>query len=191
MAANAHPAVHARLRPQLSPTMVNDLSAHYTRFNFKAVYPQQVVQPSTVGFDISPQDPAYATLPTIPVAGHGASRSAAPQRSSTPHRPGHSVRRQPLQDLRKSHAEVRLRWPPLQRLQRLRRQEQWCVRFRLHRHLQHRNRFPRFLLGIPVTYGQGTTVRDPGRCLPELHLRSGHLEGQQDPDPQLWSRLLH
>ena len=53
----------------ISPTTVNDFSAHYTRFNYEAVYPQQIVQPSSVGFDITPQVPAYATIPTISVGG--------------------------------------------------------------------------------------------------------------------------
>ncbi len=53
----------------ISPTTVNDLSAHYTRFNYKASYPQQIVQPSTAGFAITPQVPAYATIPTISVGG--------------------------------------------------------------------------------------------------------------------------
>ncbi len=55
---------------QLSSTAVNDLSAHYTRFNFKAALPQQIVQPSSVGFPtITPQDPSGATLPNIGVEG--------------------------------------------------------------------------------------------------------------------------
>jgi hypothetical protein len=54
---------------QLSSTAVNDLSAHYTRFNYKSVYPQQVVQPSSVGFAITPDNPAFSTLPTITVGG--------------------------------------------------------------------------------------------------------------------------
>ncbi|HEX5284030.1 MAG TPA: carboxypeptidase regulatory-like domain-containing protein [Bryocella sp.] len=53
----------------ISPTTVNDLSAHYTRFNYKAVFPQQIVQPSTAGFAITPQVPSYATLPTVQVGG--------------------------------------------------------------------------------------------------------------------------
>lgn len=54
---------------QISATAVNDFSAHYTRFNFNSGAPQQVVQPSTAGFAITPNDPANATLPTISVAG--------------------------------------------------------------------------------------------------------------------------
>ena len=54
---------------QLSNTTVNDLAAHYTRFNFDSGAPQQVVQPSSVGFAITPQDPTGATIPTIAVGG--------------------------------------------------------------------------------------------------------------------------
>jgi hypothetical protein len=54
---------------QLSPTAVNDLGLHWTRFNFKASFPQQIVQPSTVGFDISPQDKAASTVPQLNVNG--------------------------------------------------------------------------------------------------------------------------
>jgi hypothetical protein len=43
---------------QFSPSMVNDLSAHYTRFNYDAVAPQQVVSPSSLGFSINPQNTA-------------------------------------------------------------------------------------------------------------------------------------
>jgi len=52
---------------QLSSTAVNDLAAHYTRFNYKASYPQQIVQPGSVGFAITPDNPAFSTLPTIQV----------------------------------------------------------------------------------------------------------------------------
>ena len=54
---------------QFSPTLVNDLGAHYTRFNYQAVEPQTPVAPSTVGFDISPEDTAGEGLPAISVSG--------------------------------------------------------------------------------------------------------------------------
>jgi hypothetical protein len=49
---------------------LNDLRASYFRFNFAAVEPQQVVQPSSLGFSINPQDPSVASVPTISVAGY-------------------------------------------------------------------------------------------------------------------------
>ena len=54
---------------QISATAVNDFGVHWTRFNDKASFPQQVVQPSTGGFNITPQDPAGATLPQLAVSG--------------------------------------------------------------------------------------------------------------------------
>ncbi len=50
---------------QLSSTFVNDFALHYTRFNYQAVIPQNVIQPSSAGFAITPQDPAAASIPTI------------------------------------------------------------------------------------------------------------------------------
>ena len=55
---------------QLSSSAVNQLSAHYTRFNFDSGAPQKVVQPSTVGFNITPQDTASATVPQLGVTGY-------------------------------------------------------------------------------------------------------------------------
>jgi len=55
---------------QLSSSAVNDFAAHYTRFNFDADVPQQVVQPSSAGFSITPQDPGGATLPYMNIAGY-------------------------------------------------------------------------------------------------------------------------
>ena len=52
---------------QISASALNELSAHYTRFNYGAVSPQQVVQPSSVGFDITSQNPSVAGLPRITV----------------------------------------------------------------------------------------------------------------------------
>jgi hypothetical protein len=54
---------------QFSPTLVNDLAAHYTRFNFQAVIPQTPAAPSSVGFDISPENTAGEGLPAISVSG--------------------------------------------------------------------------------------------------------------------------
>jgi hypothetical protein len=48
-------------------TTINELRVGYYRFNFAAVYPQQVQPPSSFGFSINPQDPAAASLPTITV----------------------------------------------------------------------------------------------------------------------------
>jgi hypothetical protein len=52
------------------PTLVNDFELHYTRFNYGAVEPQQVMLPSSVGFAITPQNPTVAGLPTINVNGY-------------------------------------------------------------------------------------------------------------------------
>ncbi|HEV2577559.1 MAG TPA: carboxypeptidase regulatory-like domain-containing protein [Acidobacteriaceae bacterium] len=54
---------------QLSTTAVNDLSAHYTRFNYNTGKPQQVMLPSSAGFSITPNDTTNATLPNISVNG--------------------------------------------------------------------------------------------------------------------------
>jgi hypothetical protein len=54
---------------QFGSTAVNDFSAHYTRFNFDAVEPQNPVDPASVGFDIAAQNKAGAGLPLIRVAG--------------------------------------------------------------------------------------------------------------------------
>ena len=55
---------------QLSATAVNDLAAHYTRFDFNSGAPQQVIQPSSAGFAITPQDPASSTIPSLAVTGY-------------------------------------------------------------------------------------------------------------------------
>lgn len=54
---------------QISSTAVNDFGVHWMRFNDKSSFPQQVVQPSTGGFSITPQDTAGATLPQLSVNG--------------------------------------------------------------------------------------------------------------------------
>ena len=59
---------------QLTPTLVNDLEAHYTRFNFDAVEPQHVVAPSSLGFSITPQNAAAASVPTIAIVGANSSQ---------------------------------------------------------------------------------------------------------------------
>lgn len=50
-------------------TTVNDFAVHYTRFNFPTVIPQHVVDPASLGFNISPQDTAAASVPTMNVTG--------------------------------------------------------------------------------------------------------------------------
>jgi hypothetical protein len=52
----------------LGSTALNELRAGYFRFNFAAVEPAHVVQPSSYGFNISPQAP-QANLPLISVSG--------------------------------------------------------------------------------------------------------------------------
>ena len=56
---------------QLSSTLVNDFAAHWTRFNYQAVIPQNIVSPSSLGFSINPQDAAADSVPTIGVSGNG------------------------------------------------------------------------------------------------------------------------
>jgi hypothetical protein len=53
----------------LTPTMVNDFALHYTRFNYQAVTPQNIVSPSSLGFNINPQNTAAASVPTLAVSG--------------------------------------------------------------------------------------------------------------------------
>jgi hypothetical protein len=55
---------------QITSSAVNDLAAHYTRFNFNSGAPQQIVQPSSVGLNVNPQDSANATVPSLGVAGY-------------------------------------------------------------------------------------------------------------------------
>ena len=54
---------------QVSDSAVNDFALHYTRFNFAAVTPQKVVAPSSLGFDITPQDTAAESIPKMSIAG--------------------------------------------------------------------------------------------------------------------------
>ncbi len=54
---------------QVSSSAVNDLAAHYTRFNDDAAQPQQIMQPSASAFAITPQDAPNATLPQLAVTG--------------------------------------------------------------------------------------------------------------------------
>jgi hypothetical protein len=53
-----------------SPSTLNELRAGYYRFDFAAVEPAQVIPPSSLGFAITPQDPAAASVPTIGVTGY-------------------------------------------------------------------------------------------------------------------------
>src|ERR1019366_7518770 len=48
---------------------LNELRFGSTRFNFVAVSPQKVVQPSSLGFDINSQFAAGAGIPRISVSG--------------------------------------------------------------------------------------------------------------------------
>jgi len=52
-----------------SSTLVNDLAAHYTRFNYDAVEPQSAVAPSTVGFAITPENTKGEGLPAVTITG--------------------------------------------------------------------------------------------------------------------------
>jgi hypothetical protein len=51
-----------------TPSILNEFQATYFRFNYAAVEPAQVVQPSSYGFDINPQSPS-AGLPYIGILG--------------------------------------------------------------------------------------------------------------------------
>ena len=48
-----------------TPTLINDFGVHYTRFNYQAVTPQNVVSPGSFGFAITPQNASAESLPTI------------------------------------------------------------------------------------------------------------------------------
>ncbi len=52
---------------QLNATALNEFSLHYTRFNYGAVTPQQVVQPGSLGFAITSQNPEVASAPKVTV----------------------------------------------------------------------------------------------------------------------------
>ncbi len=52
-----------------SPSVLNELRLGYTRFNFDAVEPNTPTQPSSAGFQITPQNPASAGLPVIVLNG--------------------------------------------------------------------------------------------------------------------------
>ncbi|HET9741824.1 MAG TPA: carboxypeptidase-like regulatory domain-containing protein [Terriglobales bacterium] len=52
-----------------SPTTLNEFRLGYSRFNFGAVSNQQIVQPSSLGFAITPQHPEVAGAPKISVPG--------------------------------------------------------------------------------------------------------------------------
>ena len=53
---------------QLSSSAVNDFAVHWTRFNFAAVEPQATVSPNSLGFNITPQNAAAASVPTLGIA---------------------------------------------------------------------------------------------------------------------------
>lgn len=53
----------------LNDHMINELRGGYNRFNYAAVDPAQVTQPSSLGFNITPQDPAGAGVPAMFITG--------------------------------------------------------------------------------------------------------------------------
>jgi hypothetical protein len=53
-----------------NPTTLNELRASWLRFNFGAVNPQTPVLPSSLGFNINPQDAAAAGVPFIGLTGY-------------------------------------------------------------------------------------------------------------------------
>ena len=61
----------------LGSTALNELRAGYYRLNFASVEPAHVVQPSSYGFDISPQSP-MANLPLINVSGLNGTTASGP-----------------------------------------------------------------------------------------------------------------
>ena len=54
---------------QFNASTVNDLSGHYTRFNYMAVEPLTTVDPASLGFNIHPEIASAANVPTISVGG--------------------------------------------------------------------------------------------------------------------------
>jgi hypothetical protein len=52
---------------QFGPTLVNSFAVHYIRFNDAIVDNANTVQPSSLGFSINPQTPAFADVPKIGV----------------------------------------------------------------------------------------------------------------------------
>jgi hypothetical protein len=52
-----------------NPSTINELRAGYYRFNYASVEPAKIVQPNSVGFNISPQSPA-AGLPVVNILGY-------------------------------------------------------------------------------------------------------------------------
>lgn len=53
-----------------SPTTLNELRLSYIRLNFKSTEPQQAVLPSSLGFNITPQNAAGAGAPLIALTGY-------------------------------------------------------------------------------------------------------------------------
>lgn len=68
---------------QVSSSLVNDLSAHYTRFNFDFVEPQTNATPASFGFAITSQNPSSVQLPFINVASTNATGASFSLGSST------------------------------------------------------------------------------------------------------------
>ena len=55
----------------ITSSAVNDFQLHYTRFNFDLVEPQNIVTPASLGFAITPQNAAAASVPAINIVGAG------------------------------------------------------------------------------------------------------------------------
>lgn len=53
-----------------TPTTLNEVRASWLRFNFDAVEPQQAALPSSLGFNINPQNTTGAGIPSIGVTGY-------------------------------------------------------------------------------------------------------------------------
>ena len=51
-------------------TALNEARLGYSRFNYVSNYPQKVVDPSSAGFNITPQWPQYAGLPVMSLTGY-------------------------------------------------------------------------------------------------------------------------
>jgi hypothetical protein len=49
--------------------LINEARAGYNRFNYAAVFPQSATLPSSLGFNITPQDTAGAGIPVVSVSG--------------------------------------------------------------------------------------------------------------------------
>ena len=140
-----------RFRPPLHPLQLRTRSS-----------PQRINPATLSSFDSTSarRTPRRRAFPPSPWA---AAMSDSPrlqhQRTSAPYRPGLAGRRLHLQGHRPPHLQVRLRRPPLQRLQSLRRQKQRRVRLQRTRAHSPPATAPGLPAGRPRSYSQGTGAK--------------------------------